>query len=168
MARQETDPNQNYVYILEEGEDDDFPPQTVFRKIGMLQASVVGDGPFYGRVRALQQGNIRPLLVRHSVLLSTKDAASEIEKAIHARLRDAGHANRHDTTQSPGHGEWFAVDLVTVTTIMDEEYAKYQVNQSIFTRMFNLIPAIHTGTKTKSTTPVNDNLSIVRDLFSNS
>lgn len=110
MARQETDPDRVHVYLIEEMSDDpDIPAQKAFRKIGILQESLVNSDIFHGRLRALRQGNVRHLEVVFSILLPNRQRALKLESNIHKYLLKKGIESRIDESCLAGHGEWFRI-----------------------------------------------------------
>lgn len=166
LVKQETDPNRNRVYIMEEHSDDpEIPVQTVWRKVGMLQESIVNDDPFYGRTRALRQGNVRDIVPVFSVLTHTKRTCKKIETAVHARLKREGYPCRFDETNCAGHGEWFKVPRDIAQSFIEHEYAKYQAQMGQDAKLFGAIVSKTPASKRmKKEKPVD--LAIVSDLFS--
>ena len=137
MVKQETNPNRNHIYIIEEYSDDpEIPVQSKYRKIGVLQETTMNECVFWGRTRALRQGNVRDLRVVRSIVVHTKAIAEEIEKRIHNRLIADGYRSRYEVTKGTGHGEWFDVPLDVALLIFDEEEERYSSNRELYSNFF--------------------------------
>lgn len=128
LVKQETNPNRYHVYIIEETQvHSEIPVQTMYRKIGILAESQVGQQEaFYGRERALNQGNVRPLKVVFSVMTDSKVSAAIIEKRVHERLLEMGFESLYETTQATGHAEWFNCPRAVAEKCIRESYQLYQ------------------------------------------
>lgn len=139
MARQETDPYKNHVYLLEEFSDDEeeLPSQKIYRKIGILQESTVSEDPFYGRLRALRQGNVRFLEMVKTLAVEHRAMAVSLEAKIHDRLEKAGCVRRGTNTRLAGHGEWFKVSRAMAEQVMDEVFAEHLAEQARLTSIFD-------------------------------
>ena len=136
-VKQETDPNRYFVYVVRERNDDpEMPGNPNWLKIGILAASIVNEDEFYGRIRALNQGNPRGLEVIFYVMTNSRKSAAVIEKAVHRQLKDGQVVTRAAVTEEAGHSEWFKVSIDVVQPLLEAEHNKFLANNATFASFF--------------------------------
>lgn len=136
------------VYVAGEDPTSGLPITEDWHKIG-ISSSTAGNNKnkndHHERTRALNQGNPRGLVVKHS--RGDLANAREIEDEITKRLRARGVENLHDITGKTGHGEWWKLNEEEARQIIDEvvdeigiskeeEQRKKDLGDDIFNRIF--------------------------------